>query len=563
MTGFAGTAQLTKLAFRRDAGILPACTFGIVAVVAIVARDLKVLYPTAARRLVLARTVDENPALRFLCGRLNGTSVGALTTWRFGVWAACAAAVLAIFVVVRHTRADEEAGRLELVGSAVVGRPAPLTAALLAAVTANVTIVLLACLWLSVLKLPLAGSAALALSIGACGLAFAGLAAFTAQLAGTARGARGLALAALGLAFMLRAVGDTSPGGLSWLSWTSPLGWAEFTRAFGSDGERWWALAFLLAAGAVLVAAAFALAAWRDHSAGLLPDRLGRSAASGFLRGPFSLAWRLQAGVLLAWGAGYVFIFAAFGAAAKGIGSFLGTSAVLKQYFLRIGYQHTIIDAYLSAVMLLAGLGAAAYATSAVLRLRTDETGNLAEPVLATATGRIRWALSHICVAVGGAGLLLAAGGVSAGLGYGILTGSVSTQLPQLLGAALAGWPAVLVLAAVAVLVFGLLPWESTALTWSVVALVGAIALLGPSLQMPAAIMDISPFTQVPKLGATVAAEPLAWLCGIAVAFGAAGLGGLRRRDLGDLGPSYRGGRVHDWLVDYLQISQNASRSSS
>jgi ABC-2 type transport system permease protein len=467
---------------------------------------------------------------------------------------------LAIFIVVRHTRADEEAGRLELAGSAVVGRQAPLTAALLAAVTANVVIVLLAGLWLPALGLPWAGSAALALSIGACGLAFAGLAAVTAQLAGTARGARGLAIAVLGAAFVLRAVGDTSPGGLSWLSWVSPLGWAEFTRAFGSGGERWWALTLLLAAAAVLVAAAFGLAARRDHSAGLLPDRPGRPAASGFLRGPFSLAWRLQAGVLLAWGAAYVFIFAAFGAAAKGISSFLGTSAVLRQYFLQIGYQHTIIDAYLSAVMLLAGLGAAAYATSAVLRLRTDETGNLAEPVLATATGRIRWALSHICVAVGGSGLLLAAAGLSAGLGYGILTGSVSTQLPQLLGAALARWPAAAVLAAVAVLVFGLLPWECTAVAWSAVAVVAAIALLGPSLQAPAVIMDLSPFTQVPKLGAAVAAGPLAWLCGIAVALGVAGLAGLRRRDLGDLGPFHGGGHMHDWLVDYLQIGQNLGR---
>jgi ABC-2 type transport system permease protein len=562
MTGLAGTGQLTKLAFRRDAGILPACTVGIVALVALVARDLKVLYPTAARRLALARTVDMNAALRFLCGRLNGTSVGALTAWRFGVWAACAAAVLSIFIVIRHTRADEEAGRLELVGSTVVGRQAPLTAALFAAATANVVIALLMGLWLPVLKLPWAGSAALALSVGACGLAFAALAALTAQLAGTARGARGLAIGALGLTFMLRAVGDTSPGGLSWLSWASPLGWAEFTRPFGSDGERWWALAVLVAAAAVLVVAAFALAAWRDHSAGLLPDRPGRPAASGLLRGPFSLAWRLQVSVLLAWGAGYMLIFAAFGAAAKGIGSFLGTSAVLKRYFLQIGYQHTIIDAYLSAMMLLAGLGAAAYATSAVLRLRTDETGNLAEPVLATATGRIRWALSHISVAVGGSGLLLAAAGLSAGLSYGILTGSVSTQVPQLLGAALARWPAAAVLAAVAALVFGLLPWESTALAWSVMALVAVIALVGPSLQMPAVIMDISPFTQLPKLGAPVAAEPLAWLCGIAVALGAAGLLGLRRRDVGDLGPSYRGLRVHDWVIDYLQLEKNLSRPS-
>jgi ABC-2 type transport system permease protein len=562
MTGFAGTWQLTRLAFRRDVGILPACTWGIVAVVALVARDVRVLYPTAARRLALARHAGGNPALRFLFGRLNGTSVGALTAWRFGVWAACAAAVLAIFIVVRHTRADEEAGRLELVGSGAVGRQAPLTAALLAAVTANVAIALLAFLWLPVLRLPWAGSAALALSTGACGLAFAGLAAVAAQLAGTARGARGMAIAVLGAAFVLRAVGDAGSAGhsgaaLSWLSWASPLGWAEFARAFGSAGECWWVLAIPLAAGAVAVAVAFAVAAWRDHSAGLLPDRPGRTAASGFLRGPFGLAWRLHAGVLAGWVAAYLFTFAAFGAATNGIGEILDTSAALKRYFLRIGYEHTVIDSYLSAFMLLAGLGAAAYATSAVLRLRTEETGNLAEPVLATATGRIRWALSHICVAVVGAGLLLAAAGLSAGLSYGILTGSVSTQLPQLLAAALARLPAALVLAGFAVAVFGLLPWEATALAWSVVALVTVIAVFGPPLQWPAAIMDISPFTQIPKLpGGTVSAEPLAWLCGIAVALGVAGLFGLRRRDLGDLGPSFGGGQVHGWLADYLQIGQ-------
>ena len=71
--------------------------------------------------------------------------------------------------------------------------------------------------------------------------------------------------------------------------------------------------------------------------------------------------------------------------------------------------------------------------------------------------------------------------------------------MPQLLGAALARLPAVLVLAAVAVLLFGLLPWESTALAWSAVALAGVIAVFGPPL-WPARMMDISPFTQTPKL---------------------------------------------------------------
>jgi hypothetical protein len=42
MTGFAGTGQLSKVAFRRDGAVLPACVFGIAALLAITARDLKV-----------------------------------------------------------------------------------------------------------------------------------------------------------------------------------------------------------------------------------------------------------------------------------------------------------------------------------------------------------------------------------------------------------------------------------------------------------------------------------------------------------------------------------------
>jgi ABC-2 type transport system permease protein len=519
-------------------------------VLAITARDLKVLYPTPARRLAVAASAGENPALRFLLGRLSGTSVGAFLAARWGVWGAAAAVLLTIFIVVRHTRADEEAGRLELVGSAVVGRQAPLTAALLAAVTANVAIALLSCLWLTALKLPLAGSAALALSIGGCGLAFAGVAAVGAQLATTARGARGIAIAALGAAFVLRAMGDTGPASLSWLSWASPLGWVESTRAFGSPGERWWVLALPLAASAGLVAVAFALAAGRDLSRGLLPARPGRAAASGLLRGPFGLAWRLQWSPLAGWVAGCVFAFAAGGAAAKAIGSILGASPALRHYLLRVGYQATLSDAYLSALMLLAGLAAAAYATSAVLRLRTEETGNLAEPVLATATGRIRWALSHISVAVGGACLLLTTAGLSAGLSYGTLTGSVSTQVPRLLGAAAARLPATMTLAAVAILLFGLLPWEATGLAWSTVALAGVITVFGPPLQWPAWTMDISPFTQTPKLpGGAVPAQPLLWLCGVTLALATVGLAGLRHRDIGDFGPSRLSCLLRDWIA--------------
>src|SRR5262249_36992391 len=160
-----------------------------------------------------------------------------------------------------------------------------------------------------------------------------------------------------------------------------------------------------LAASAALVAAAFALAARRDHGAGLLPGRPGRPAASAVLRGPAGLAWRLQRSVLAGWLAGYVLVFAACGAAATRGGSILGASTTLRSYLLKEGYQATVLHAYLSGLMLLASLAAAVYATSTVLRLRAEETGNLADPLLVTATGRIRWGLSHVGVAASGAGL--------------------------------------------------------------------------------------------------------------------------------------------------------------
>ena len=74
------------------------------------------------------------------------------------------------------------------------------------------------------------------------------------------------------------------------------------------------------------------------------------------------------------------FIFAASGAAAQGIGQLFGTSSALQHEFTRLGGQAAITIAYLAALMLLAGLAAAAYATSTVLRLHSEETENRADP---------------------------------------------------------------------------------------------------------------------------------------------------------------------------------------
>src|SRR5204863_181177 len=81
-------------------------------------------------------------------GPLLGASLGGLTTWKVGLTELILAAVMSMLTVVRHTRTEEETGRLELIGATVVGRYAPLTAALLTAVLANVAAALLVALGL-------------------------------------------------------------------------------------------------------------------------------------------------------------------------------------------------------------------------------------------------------------------------------------------------------------------------------------------------------------------------------------------------------------------------------
>lgn len=88
------------------------------------------IYPTAVACESFARLAQTNLAFTALYGKLYGSSIGALIAWRYsviGVWAALAS----FLTVIRHTRTEEEAGRRELLGSTVLGRYAPLSAALI------------------------------------------------------------------------------------------------------------------------------------------------------------------------------------------------------------------------------------------------------------------------------------------------------------------------------------------------------------------------------------------------------------------------------------------------
>ncbi|MFD0687411.1 ABC transporter permease [Actinomadura fibrosa] len=527
MNTLAGTGRLLRLGLRRDRVVIPVWVAVLIGFLMTTLSSYRKLYSTQAERDEYAAGLDGNAAARAFFGPVRDASTGGLTAWRLGMLGLALAGVMAVLLVIRHTRAEEEEGRLELVGSGAVGRRAPLTAALLVASAAAAVVGALAALVLA--GEGAGGALAFGLTWTAGGLLFAAVAAVAAQVTENARAARGIAMTVLGVSFLLRAAGDASSGA-RWLTWASPLGWLGEVRPYA--GDRYWILLLPLGVAAALGAAAYALVERRDLGAGLVAPRNGPAAAPPRLRSPLALAWRLQRGGLAGWAAGFLVYGLVIGGVADGVGDLVGDNADVGEVLTKLGGQSGIVDAYLATVNGLMGAIAALYGVQAALRLRSEETGGRAEPLLATAVGRLRWAGGHLLVALAGTVVLLLVYGTAAGLAYGAAAGGTGGKVADAVGAALAQTPAAWVVSAAALALFGLLP-RATQAAWALAGAFVLIGPLGPMLDLDQAVMDLSPFTHVPKLpGGELTATPLAVLAAVAGALVAAGLYGLRRRDI-------------------------------
>jgi ABC-2 type transport system permease protein len=241
---------------------------------------------------------------------------------------------------------------------------------------------------------------------------------------------------------------------------------------------------------------------------------------------------RLQRGTLIGWAAGLLVLAMIYGAVIPtvpdlvksnpDIGEFLGASADAEQ---------ALIDAFLSYILLFLAVVSTGFAVSSVLRLRSEEETGRAEAVLATGVSRTAWVAATVAVAALGCLILTVLMGLGLALGYGLGMGEWEEVGTQVAGQ-LAYLPGVLVVAAFAVAVVGLLPRRSL-LAWILVAAVFFQTMLGETLRLPDVVDAFSPFWHLPG----VPGEPFDPIPGLvelllALALVALGLWGYRRRDL-------------------------------
>jgi ABC-2 type transport system permease protein len=451
-------------------------------------------YPTLTDRLKFARSLGENDVARLIYGTPNDLlTVGGYISWRVGGRMAVFAALWGLLGAVRAMRAEEDAGRADLVLAGVVSRRTAFLAQL-AAIGAGAAVLWLA-LFVAFLvgELPAGGSAYLALAIVSVAPVFAGVGALTSQLAPTKRMATGLAAGLLAVAFALRTVAAIVSAGLEWLHWATPLGWVEELRPFADPQP----LVLLLpaATAALLLVAAAVLAGRRDIGSGLLPARESAPPRLRLLGSPAAQALRSERGALVAWLLG-VGAFALL----MGVFSDAATPDLISENMQRqlekLGTESVVTPSgWLGFSFIFFILAVSLFCCMQISSLRGEEAEQRLETLLALPVGRSGWLAERLLLAAAGAAAVALAAGFLAWAGAAAQGADVS--LPEMLGAAANTMPPALLFLALGTLAFALVPRASTVIAYGLVGPAFVWELFGALLEVPDWLLAVSPFHDV------------------------------------------------------------------
>jgi ABC-2 type transport system permease protein len=532
--------SLALTILRRDRWQLVLWIGGITVLMAASAVAVATEFGGERERTEIVAFAVSNPAFLFLRGIPEGNSVGALLFFQVFTFVSVLAGLMSTFLVVRNTRAEEDSGRAELVASAPLWRGAPLVAAVVVAILANLVLAVTLALAMIIVGVDATGSWLTGLATAGVGSVFATVAALTAQAMPSSRAANGAAASLLGVAFLVRGSGDAlgAPSAdlttvePSWIAWLSPIGWAQRVSPFGEASTA--PLLLHVAATLLLGAVAVAIARRRDTAASLVQERPGDAVASPLRGTATGVAWALQLPALIGWTVAVAAFAALVGVLAPTLASALEDNPSLAALMESIlpGAMTDAVDVFTATVFGVCGILAAAAGIQAVLRLHAEEADGRAELLLAAPHSRARWVMGHALIAAVSVVVVLAVAGLAAGLAFGLMEEGWS-RLPSSVSATLAHVPAALTLVGVVAVLFAVVPRVSVGLGWG--ALVAAVVLgqFGELLRLPDWVQDISPFRHTPAMPLE-AFEPVPALVMVAVALLAAGTAAvfIERRDI-------------------------------
>jgi ABC-2 type transport system permease protein len=448
---------------------------------------------------------------RIFQGAVQGPNVGSVLIAEVFLFGLFIIAIMSIFVVSRHTRHNEETGAGELISSGIVGRSAPLTAALLVAVLANAVVGLLIFgILVSVPEFNNGSSAYFAAAMAAFGILMASVSAVTAQLSDYRRGANLMAISVLGVFFVIRALGDSlgkiGADGLSvtssWISWLSPMGWSYLVLPFAAD--RLFPIVMLLGLSAALSGFAYYLMSKRDIGSSIFNSKPGPARASSHLLGTMGLTHRLQKGNLTAWLVGYGVAGVLIAVVVNDFRATFEDSDVFADFITTSGNGNFMQSVIATMFPLLAAM-LSAYVITAISKMQDEESSGRIEYLLGTALDKTKWMLSHVGYTLMGIVATLAVMGVAGAIAYNLATDSTTSLSGIEIGlSALASVPAMTLFMTVIVFVFALRSRFVKAFGWGFYVYCTLISSLNQIFAWPTWTSYLSPFYHTPQYpGAT------------------------------------------------------------
>jgi ABC-2 type transport system permease protein len=475
-------------------------------------------YPTLADRLKLAHTFGDNQALRLLYGTPHDLlTVGGWMSWRLGSLTIFAG-LFGVLAAVRALRAEEEAGRQDLVLSGIVSRAAAFRAGL-AVIAASAAIVWLG-LFVGVLagRAGAGGSAYLALALMSPVAVFVGIGAVASQIAPTRRVATAIGSGALAVALMLRIAADTSSAG--WLRWATPLGWAEELRPF--VGAQPLVLLLPAVTTVLLLVAAERIAERRDVGLGLLAAHDSAPPRMALLSSPTALALRTLRGGLIGWLIGIAALAILMGVISDSVAS--GLSQGVQDQLEKLGTAANTATGYLGFAFLFFILALSLFACFQLAAMREDESEQRVETLFALPVRRGRWFAQRLALVVASAaGLALAAGALS---WAGAVSQGADVPFGRMIEAGLNCLPVVVLFLGFGALALSLLPRAGTTIAYSLVGATFLWETVGGLFDAPRWALDLSPFHHVGlvpaesfRTGGAVAMLAIGMAAGLAAAW--------------------------------------------
>ncbi len=537
---FKGTLRLLRLAIRRDRLKLSITFVAVAVLVPALVNGVKEIFPSQAEMVQGATLLAANPAMR-LFGLPIGTDMGHILMLRSFVTLAILAAFVSTFLVIRHTRQNEEVGRSELVKSGPVGRYSFLTSSLILVLLVNSILGLLIATGFILGDLPIRGAILVGTAAGLVGLAFASIAFICAQVAQTSRSANNLAASTIGVSFILSGIGSVlgqaRDGHLAvidphWASWLSPIGWAQTMRPFAENNLSiiWLFVIFSL----ICIVTAWILASKRDDGQGILAASSGKASASSWLLSLTGLNWRLNRGVFIGWLIGSTATAAVFAVMAPDVSELLSQAEGIADILIAATGSADIVLAFFGAGTGIAGILSAIYVVQMVLKLRVEENRAL-ELMFSGKLSKSRWLISSTLYIVATTTLILLAFGLVTSLLSNLMLEDFANLFSEIVIGSMVQLPAVLLIMSLVLTAFALLPRLTNALAWSILSISIIFSPFFSSMfNLPDALINLSPLAHSPSVPPldNLEAEPLIILSVIALVLISISIIAFRRRDL-------------------------------